>query len=1047
MQDSRSRIELFGGVRLLREDGETARFRTRKTAALLGYLALFSGRSHAREEIAELFWPDAAPEDGRNNLSTALTALRRLLEPPGIPAGTVLQADRAQIGLNPLAITTDAADFARELHAERRAETLEEKYAALRRAVNLYSGDLMAGHYDSWLIGEQARRREQWLDALQRFIAQAEQAQDWDAALDAAGRLLTAEPTLEEAAQAKMRLLARQGRFDAAQKTFRELEKRLKMDLDAAPSQETVKLRAHLKSEKSKPLPVPAPLPPSAPSPASVLSEAMGSAAPDSSAFPAGPPVPPPPVSPQAETIPLPLRLTRFFGRESDLTRLRDLLQIGPDSQNHFPERRRLITLTGPGGAGKTRAALEAAAGLTAAFSGRVWFVALENAPDARLFPFALARALKIPLAPRQEPLEPIFAALGQAPALLLLDNFEHLLRKEAEAGKPEMPDAPFAANIVRLLLSRLPSLTVIITSRRVLGLEGEQEFPLAPLPIPAPDASLTALRQCASVALYTDRARAVNPDFVLTPRNAAAVGALCRRLEGMPLALEIAAGWVKTLPPAAMLEQAEAHLLALESRRRDLPPRQRSLRALIEWSYALLTPEQRETLAKISVFRGGWTLEAARAVCGPEALPQIADLQAHSLAAAESDPPRFRLLTEAREFALSECPADIGLAAQAAHARYFAVWAEQGRPDDAATEAERFRRIEGEYENLQTALTWAEQNDLPLAMRTACDLSYFWQIAGRWQEGEQRLETALRLCNKNPKAVLEPSLYWRLVRERASFAGWRGDYALAQTSFESSLQWSEENGSTEDIAAALKGLGFTAARRGAMQEAIPRFEAALAHFRLLRHPRGIRDTLLWLAYAAQGTGDGAQAATRYAEALALARQAEDATAAAIALTGMGTAAHQEGAYPEAEIMLTEALALCREIGMKRFRGYCLLTLGDIARRRGVRPDSRLLFREGLITMQELNERESLLDGMRDFALLLAQEGRMDAATRLLAAAKALRESGRANGAAETSSDAEAALAEARCALGAHLFERCYQEGSFLNLQQAAELALTEAAS
>ena len=584
MQDSRSRIELFGGIRLLREDSATTKFRTQKTASLLAYLALFPRRTHAREQLADVFWPDQTSADGRNNLSTALTSLRRLLEPVGVAAGSVLKTDRVCVGLNPAAVTTDAQEFESLLDAAAKARDEAEQRNLLAQALKLYGGDLAAGHYDDWIFNERTRLRERWLTAIQRYLALLEQTGNWEAALETAARLLTEEPLLEAAAQAKMRLLARLGRHCAAQETYRALEQRLRDELNAEPLPETRQTAAELGdsprrgTERASLGGVPPGVLPDANNgefPPACASAAQIIASPASFTF-----------SPASHPA-LPLRLTRFFGRETELRRLAEWLQIGPEASTAT---RRLITLIGPGGAGKTRLALEAAEQAAESFSGRVWFVALENTPDARLLPFAISHALGLNASAAQDVFQQIRDALGAAPALLTLDNFEHLLPNEPETDKRDAPATLLAAQFVCLLLERVPALRLLITTRRTLGVEGEQEFPLAPLRVPSDAETLESLRTCPSVALYLDRAALNYPDFVLTARNAPAVAALCRRLEGMPLALEIAAAWVKTLPPARMLTRLETQLITLESRRRDLPPRQRSLCALIAWSYNLLT-------------------------------------------------------------------------------------------------------------------------------------------------------------------------------------------------------------------------------------------------------------------------------------------------------------------------------------------------------------------------------------------------------------------------------------------------------------------------
>jgi len=473
----------------------------------------------------------------------------------------------------------------------------------------------------------------------------------------------------------------------------------------------------------------------------------------------------------------LPSQLTRFFGREEEIARLTELLTTG-----HRPPTTespssvvggsssvvRLVTLTGPGGTGKTRLAIEVAGRLAEAFGGAVWFVPLQDLTAPRLIPGAIVEGLGLPRSPGVELLQQAVNFLNgrDAPSLLVLDNLEHLLagaRRKAEDG----------AAVVRALLERVPTLTCLVTSRRSLNLEGEREFPVRPLPVPEAEpqrhrdtedsqrafeprtthhAPLTPeqLMQFASVQLFLDRAQGVRPDFQVTPGNAARVAALCVRLEGIPLAIELAAARMQVISPTQMLSQLEGRFAFLVSRRRDVTERHRSLHAAIEWSYRLLPKELRRFFCRLSVFRGGWSLEAAEAVCEePLALDYLAQLRECSLILSEETPQemRFRLLETLREYADEQLSKEEREGACRRHATWFLGLAEEAHaPLFSENCSIWLDRLETEMENLRGALDWHQaQADSSPGLRLVVALHRYWDMRGYTQEGYERLKTMLR--------------------------------------------------------------------------------------------------------------------------------------------------------------------------------------------------------------------------------------------------------------------------------------------------------------
>jgi len=388
--------------------------------------------------------------------------------------------------------------------------------------------------------------------------------------------------------------------------------------------------------------------------------------------------------------VSLPTVVTNFIGREDEIEHLHTLL-MEPGCQ--------LVTLTGPGGSGKTRLAIETARRLTDDFRGAVWFVALEQIIDAALIDGAVADAMQLPRSGHADPLAQAAEVLARQPALVVLDNAEHVVGGVAAA--------------VRTLISKVPDLKLIVTSRRRLNLQAEREFVVPPLALPEPDLSTVAVAECPSVQLFVDRAQAVRADSQITDANAADIAELCRHLEGMPLALELAAAHVNVLTPSQMVAQLADRFAFLVGRRRDASARHRTLRATIEWSYRLLPPELQTVLAQLSVLRADWDVSAAQAVCERgDIRAALEDLQEHSLfrSAEAAGVMRFHMLESIREFADGELSAAERTRLRVRHAAFFLGLAEDcARRADEGRETEAFDALATDLANIRAAMDHAD--------------------------------------------------------------------------------------------------------------------------------------------------------------------------------------------------------------------------------------------------------------------------------------------------------------------------------------------------
>jgi len=598
---------------------------------------------------------------------------------------------------------------------------------------------------------------------------------------------------------------------------------------------------------------------------------------------------------------------------------------------------------------GKTRLALESARRLAGFFRGAVLFVGLAGLSDGDGVPDALADALRLPLKAEPSPAEQIAAALGGRPTLLVLDNMEQI----AETAGPW----------VEGLLTRAPGLSCLVTSRQRLDVPGEREFPVPPLPTPS---SAQDLADSPSAHLFVDRAQAGRPDFQITPRNAGAVAALCARLEGVPLALELAAGWAQTLTPAQMLDRLEDRFALLVSRHKGAAPRHRTLRDAIEWSYRLLPPDLQRFFARLSVFRGGWSLEAALSVCEePAALEMLSRLRARSLlvTAEEGDAMRFRMLESLREFAEDQSAGDRDAHALGArrHAHYFLELAREAKEALIGPDQVRWLdRLESEHANLRAALDWcrAEPSGAEFGIQLVSLLGRFWYMRGHWREQRQVLEELLaRPGTRAAARVLALS-------QLGDAARYLGDLWASQDAYAQCLALCERLGDTAGAAECLHSLGQLAQERGGLEAARSFFERCLLLRRATGSGSAVADALHNLGRLVQELGDAQGAAALHAESHALARRSGDEAGAASVLTEMAMAASGAGRHGEARALLRERLAILRRLGDRSGIANTLLNLSRLAQTRGEAAQALPLAEEGLALYRALGYQEALADAL-----------------------------------------------------------------------------------
>jgi predicted ATPase/class 3 adenylate cyclase len=644
----------------------------------------------------------------------------------------------------------------------------------------------------------------------------------------------------------------------------------------------------------------------------------------------------PPPRTIEGRATNLPAQPTPLVGRSRELESVRTLL---------LGEGTRMVTLTGPGGTGKTRLALQVAADLLDEFPDGVYGVLLAPIADPDVVPLELARVLGVEETSTLSIAEALKAAVANRRTLILFDNFEHV--------------GP-ASGLLGDLLGSCPGLKALVTSREPLRIAAERQYPVPPLGLPASSVkSALEAAEYEAVMLFVERARAVRPDFELTDETAPIVAEICERLDGLPLAIELAAAWSKVLPPAALLRRLERRLELPATRGADVPARQSTIRQAIAWSYDLLADEERRLHARLSVFVGGFTLEAAERVVAPagepapDVLEGVGSLVDRSLLRETEDAagePRFTMLATIREYALEHL-LDTGDNEDLLrrHALEFARFAEEA--DEGLRTGDQllwFDRLEAEHDNLRAALdSSAASGDDETALRLGGALGWFWYTHGHALEGCSRLTDLLARTEGVPDELRARPLY---------------------------------------------ALGVLLDQRGEPQRAAELVGRSLLVFREQGERRRVASALNSLGSIKRGLGDFESARSLLEESIALRRELGDEAGAAGALSNLGVIAFEQGDLDEAEARFEETIALDRAHGNEWGSGVAADNLAAVALERGDHR-ARELIRDTLAVAERVGDQELLAFGLEKAAVLAALDGDSGRAGRLAGAADALRES------------------------------------------------------
>ena len=726
----------------------------------------------------------------------------------------------------------------------------------------------------------------------------------------------------------------------------------------------------------------------------------------------------------------LPQQISSFIGRKEEVAQVETLLG-----------RTRLLTLTGMGGTGKTRLALQVAANLLTGEGDGVWLVELAPLADPALVPQAVAQALGVREAAGMPVSRTLVEALKGKRLLLVLDNCEHVL------------DA--CASLATDLLRACPLVHILASSREALGVAGEQTFRVPSLSLPDPKAPPTAegVSACEAGRLFTERARQAQPAFAVTDENAPAVAAVCRRLDGIPLALELAAARVRSLSVEEINTRLVSRFRLLTGGSRTALPRQQTLRALIDWSYDLLHEPERAVLARLSVFAGDWDMEAAEAVCvgdGLEAwevLDLVTALADKSLLVVEphEERMRYRLLETVRQYAGDRLlEGGGGAAARARHRDYFLRLAEEADPQTRGAEQGAWLdRLEAEHDNLRAALDWCREEDAGAApgLRLARAMYRFWRVRGHLAEGRERLAAAAG----HPGARDHPLERASALRVASGLEQVQGNLAAARALAEEALVLFESTEDARGGAGVLLTLGNVALMQDDLAGAREYYERGLPLYRRLGEQDGVARALGNLGVVMQAQGDLAGAATVCEESLAFFRERGDTENAARSLGSLGEIAYTRGADTEARAHLEEAVALFRQIGARSgslVGSLCLL--GEVALRQGQVSEARQHLADGLRLAGEIEDGWNGAEALECWAKLCLSAGQPAPAARALAVAAQTRRTLGMPKEAASRAALEADVATAQAALGEAAFGEAWAEGEAMTWEQAVAHALAE---
>ena len=707
----------------------------------------------------------------------------------------------------------------------------------------------------------------------------------------------------------------------------------------------------------------------------------------------------------------LPVQLTSFIGRESEILKIKKLLNQS-----------RLLTLTGSGGAGKTRLALQVSADVIDEFENGVWLFELASISDPEILPAELLKIFQLKEEPNKISEDTLCDHLRDKEMLIVIDNCEHIV----EAG----------AKLALKILRNCPKLKLIATSREALKCDGEQTHRISSLEIPDPKEKISPekLSQYEAVRLFIERALSVNSGFRVNNENAPALAEICHQLDGIPLAIELAAARVKILPVEKICERLSSRFKLLTGGKRTALPRQQTLRALIDWSYDLLSAEEKILWNRLSVFSDGWTLEAAEEICSDNIIDKsdvfeiLSSLTEKSIVLYNNENERFLILETIRQYA-NEKIKETGEYEKFSdkHFKFFLDLAETGNKKLRGIESESVTKIfENEIGNLEKALKWSAENLFNQeGLRLSAAMSRFWQNLGYITEGIHWLETVLQ---KNTKT--KNSLYCSVICQLGNFERLKGDVDKARELIVESLRISRELGDKASTAVSLIRLGILEYDQGRYDESAVLYEESLGIYKESGNKSGYAIVLNNLANVFSNQGKYSKAFALYEESLATRRESEDIFGIAVSLNNLGIIAFEMGEYQKAKDLLQESLKLRHQTGNKAGIAISLLNLGNVSYNQGEYSTASKYYKDSLDISIEIDEKGCIADSLFNLGKNSLEQNDIDKALELF------------NQSLEISRviKAKTTIADILLSLGRVAFEKKDYEQSKRNYRESLEL-------
>ncbi|MBL8093103.1 MAG: tetratricopeptide repeat protein [Anaerolineales bacterium] len=968
-------LALFGSAQVTVDGHAPLTFPTQKTFALLAYLAVERGRPHRREALAGLLWPELPDVTARSNLRKTLERLRAALGAGDVDPGAkpLLWVDAQVVQFNPEAVhRLDVVEFealllACERHTHRGLDACPACAHRLAQALDLYCGDFLVGFsikdsapFEEWALIQREHYRRQAVSALDSLIARYERLGEHEAARRWLVRQLELEPWREESHRNLMIVLGLLGQRSQALAQYATCRRALKEELDVEPAPETVALAERITFGPD-------------------LAE------------------PPQVLERRARRLALPVPPTPLVGRTTELAALNELLS---------DPGRRLVTLLGLGGAGKTHLALATAPTLESQFSHGAAFVPLAGLSTADLAPAAIMAALGETPAADKPPAESLVSYLRQRQLLVILDSAEHLLSTGDGGGGSTGADAPTdLLGLVLDILAQAPGVALLVTSRERLAVRAEWVLEVAGLPVPDVDATdAEAIAACDSVRLFVDRSRQAFGPAALTHSDFGSVKRICRLVEGLPLAIELAVAGSRHQSLARLAEELEQGLVKLANAPRDVPVRHRSLRATLEHSWDLLSLDERAVLGRLSVFRGGCDESAAIAVAGAsvEALGSLADKSLVRL----SPDGRYVLHELVRQFGIEKL-AEAGEepATRERHLTYFADGAEQR---EQALEVRREAwapTFSSEHDNLVAALTFARDHGLEShGLRLASCLWYYWARFGLAREGQSWLEWFLERI----EPIGDIAVAWSRGMDGLGLILWRlGDLPRAAACIDRALVLKRALNDRPGLALALAHRGIVHAYSNTPSEAEAVYLESLALYRDLGDRLGTTVALQNLGNLAVQSGENGRAIGPYEECLRIYHDLGDPAGEATISLGLGTIALEARDLSQAHSYFERSRSLAQSIGDPYTQTTAMNALGGLALERGELDQAEALLEQTWRLCESLDDSvgvatartalgsvalargdidgaaRHLKDSVRHFAAVNAQEGLVECFERL----------------------------------------------------------------